>query len=72
MATKASLSIEQETSFGFKAKKLRISQMLTQQELANIAGVSQKEVDLFEKGLPVKLDTKRKLLKELFARKASY
>lgn len=67
---KASLSIDQETSLGFKAKKLRISLMLTQQELANQAGVSQKEVDLFENSLPVRLDTRRRLFKELFARKA--
>jgi len=40
---------------------------LTQQELAVITGVSQKEVDLFEHNFPVRLEAKHKLLKELWA-----
>ena len=56
-------------SWGFKARKLRVFQMLTQKELANVTGVSREEVDLFEKNLPVRLDAKCKLLKELWARK---
>ena len=56
-------------SLGFKAKRLRVSQMLTQQELANVTGVSREEVDLFEQNLPVRLDAKRKLIKELWVRK---
>jgi transcriptional regulator with XRE-family HTH domain len=40
---------------------------LTQQELANMAGVSLEEIDLFEHNLPVRLDARRKLLKELWA-----
>jgi hypothetical protein len=65
------LILDQDTSLGFKAQKLRISQMLTTQELAHLAGVSPEEVDLFEQNLPVRLDTRRKLLKELFARKTA-
>ena len=64
-------SVCRESSLGFKARKLRISQRLTQQELANLAGVSQEDVRLFEHNLPLRLDTKRKLLRELWARKAS-
>ena len=67
----AVLTIDQETSLGFKARKLRVSLLLTQQELASIAGVSQEEVDLFEHNLPIRLDVKRRLLKELWAKKAS-
>ena len=56
-----------EPSVGVKARRLRISQLLTQQELANLAGVSLEEVDLFEHNLPVRLDARRKLLKELWS-----
>ncbi len=62
------LSVDQE-ALGFKARKLRVFLQLTPQELANIAGVTTEEVDLFEHNLPVRLDAKRKLLKELWARK---
>ena len=65
------LSVDQASSLGSKARRLRISQLLTQQELANRAGVSQEEVRLLEHDLPLRLDAKRKLLKELWARKAS-
>ena len=60
----------QESSPGFKARKLRVSSLMTQQELADMAGVSQEEVNLFERDLPLPLDSKRKILKELWARKA--
>ena len=53
---------------GFKAKKMRVSLMLTQQELANLAGVSREEVDLFEQNFPVRLEIKNKILKELLGR----
>ena len=65
------LSVNHELSLGFKAKRLRVSQLLTQQELANMAGVSQEEVNLLEHDMPLQLDAKRKLLKELWARRAS-
>jgi transcriptional regulator with XRE-family HTH domain len=60
----------QEPSLGTKVKRLRLSSLLTQKELADLAGVSQEEVNLFERGLPIKLDSKRKILKELWAKKA--
>ena len=65
------ITFDQETSLGYKARSLRISQLLTQQELANIVDVTSEEVDLFEHNLPVRLDAKRKLLRELWARRAS-
>ena len=67
----AVLSIDQALSLGFKARRLRVSQMLTQQELANMAGVLKEDVSLLEHNLPLRLDSKRKLLRELWARKAS-
>ena len=66
----AIISVDQELSLGFKARRLRVCQLLTQQKLANMAGVSLEEVGLFEHNLPVQLDVKRKLIRELLARKA--
>ena len=65
----ATLTYEKESSIGLKVRRLRISRLLTQPELAEAAGVSQEEVDLFEHSLPLRLDSKRKILKELWARK---
>ena len=66
------LTVDYRTSPGFKARKLRISQMLTKQKLANMAGVSREEVDLLEKNLPLPLDARRRLLKELWAGRSRY
>ncbi len=63
------LSINPETSLGLQAKRLRLASLLTQHNLAVIAGVPIAEVDLFEHNLPVRVDTKRRLLRELWARK---
>ena len=56
---------------GTKVKKLRLSRLMTQQELADEAGVTRTEVNRFERGLPLPLNSKRKILKELWAVKAS-
>jgi DNA-binding XRE family transcriptional regulator len=48
---------------------LRISSMLTRKELADLAGVPREQVALFEHDLPLPLDSKRRILKELWARK---
>jgi len=53
----------------FKTRKMRISLMLTQQELANLAGVLREEVDSFERNLPVRLGARNKILKELLGRR---
>ncbi|MFC1981028.1 hypothetical protein ACFLVN_02140 [Chloroflexota bacterium] len=63
-------SIEKESSLGFKVRKLRVSQMLTKQELADMVGVSPEDVSLFEHNLPLRLDAKRRILKELWAIKS--
>ena len=59
------LSAEHVLPLGLKAKIQRVSRLLTQQELAAIAGVSQEEVDLLESNQPLHPDTKRKLLRAL-------
>ncbi len=68
---KSVLTFARESSIGFKVKKLRISKLLTQQELAGMAGVSVEKVDLFEHDLPLPLDTRRRILRELLAQRAS-
>ena len=60
-----------EPSMGTKVKRLRLSRLLTQQELASEAGVTRAEVNRYEQGLPLPLDSKRKILKELWSLKAS-
>ena len=67
----AVLTLDHVKSPGFQARKLRVSLVLTRPQLANLAGVYLEEVDLFEHDLPVPLDVKRKLLKELWSRKLS-
>lgn len=64
------LSFVRGSSIGFKAVSLRISLQLTQQELADIAGVSKDDVDSFEHNLPMPLETKQKLLRGLFVEKS--
>ena len=59
-----------EPSIGTRAKRLRIAAHLTQRALAQRAGVSEEEVYLYEHDMPVRLDCRRRILKELWARKA--
>ena len=58
-----------EPSMSAQVKKLRLSSLLTQKELAVAADVSCDEVNRMERGLPLPLNAKRKILKELWARK---
>ena len=58
-----------EPSMSSQVKKLRISSLLTQEELAVAADVSRDEVNRMERGLPLPLNSKRKILKELWGRK---
>lgn len=55
-----------ESSVGAWARSVREALKLTQQELADITGVSKEDVDSFEHNLPIKLDSRRKLVKELW------
>ena len=66
---KATSTLLRKNSTGFKVKQLRIANLLTQQELADLAGVSREQVDLFERNLPLPLDCRRRILRELWAKK---
>ena len=66
---KSALTYTREPSLGFKARRLRISRRLSRRKLADLAGVSQGEVGLFEQDLPLKLDARRRILRELWAKK---
>ena len=65
------LSFVRESSIGTQARSLRISLHLTEQALANMAGVSKEEVGLLEDNLPIPLYIKNKLLKKLYAAKSA-
>ena len=52
-----------------QARKLRLSCLLTQKELAVAAGVTREEVNNLEEGFPLILESKRRILKELWSRK---
>ena len=65
------LSFGRESSIGPKARSLRISLHLTEQELADSVGLSKEDVHLFENNLPIPLDIKRKFLKKLYAAKSA-
>jgi transcriptional regulator with XRE-family HTH domain len=54
---------------GSDARKLRLSLRISRQALAAAAGVPERAVNLFEHNLPVALDYKRRILKELWANK---
>jgi DNA-binding transcriptional regulator YiaG len=56
-------------SLGFEAKRIRLALSLKQHELATIAGVPLKQVDLFEHNLPVQVGVKLRILRELWVRK---
>ena len=49
-------TVDQDLSLGAKAKRLRVCQLLTQQELTQIASISEEEVNLFEHNLSCNLE----------------
>ncbi len=65
------ITISKESSIGPLARSLRIALQLTQRELAEDVGVLKEDVDLLENNLPIPLDTKRRLLKKLYAVKSA-
>jgi hypothetical protein len=66
----ALLTHPQETKWGSEARRLRIGLRLTRLELAAMAGVPEEIVNLFEHNQPVPLDSRRRILKELWAVKS--
>jgi DNA-binding transcriptional regulator YiaG len=67
---KTTTTLVNHLSAGQKIKRLRVANLLTQSELAELAGVSLAHVDMLECNLPVPLDSKRRIHKELWAIKA--
>ncbi len=58
-----------ETKMGSKARRLRLSLHMSRHELADTAGITEETVNLFEHNLPVALDYRRRIFKELWAEK---
>jgi transcriptional regulator with XRE-family HTH domain len=59
----------QGAKIGSDARKLRIALRISRQELADAARVSEQTINFFEHNLPVTLDSKRRILKVLWAQK---
>jgi len=66
---KALPSLTPKSTPGFQVQRLRMTSFLSREELADLANVPLEHVDLFEQDLPLPLDSKRKMLKTLWARK---
>ncbi len=64
---KATLTSSDKSTHGSEARRLRIGCLLTQQSLAELAGIPREHVDLLEHNYPVPLDSKRRIFKELWA-----
>jgi transcriptional regulator with XRE-family HTH domain len=67
----AVMTSEAAVTLGESARKVRLALNLTQQELATLTGISRDSVYQFEHNLPVILDARRRILKELWAIKAT-
>lgn len=63
----AVLSFARDSLLGFKARKLRLTENISQQEVAERAGIPVESVDLFEHNLPLPLDYKRRILQVLWS-----
>ena len=57
--------MNQDKSLRLLSKEMRFSLGLTQEELADLAAVSQDDVDYFEHSLPLQLEARQKILKTL-------
>jgi len=64
--SKTTITFMPESAVGAWATSVRKALKLTQQELADLTGVSKEDVDSFEHNLPIKLDSRRRLVKELW------
>jgi DNA-binding XRE family transcriptional regulator len=58
-------------TLGFWAKSLRTDLELSQKDIAKLASVPLKSVDLLENNEPLPLNEKRKILKELYSKKVN-
>jgi DNA-binding XRE family transcriptional regulator len=60
-------ALSEKSTAGAEARRLRIACLLTQQNLADMAGISREQVDLLEHNYPVPLDSRRRIFRELWA-----
>ncbi|HJX12482.1 MAG TPA: hypothetical protein VJ377_03020 [Dehalococcoidales bacterium] len=56
-----------ESSIGGWAKSIRLALDLTRPQLAAMTGVDPHDIELFENNLPVSVEVRRRLVKELSA-----
>ncbi len=61
------LAFTRESNMGFKLRRLRLACLMTRNQLAEMAGVSAEDIDIFEHNMPLPLDTRRKILQQLLA-----
>jgi hypothetical protein len=66
---RAAPTLAERSTFGSEAKHLRIACFLTQQKVADMAGIPREQVKLLEHNYPVPLDSKRRIFRELWALK---
>jgi hypothetical protein len=64
------LALNHRATAGSLVKRLRISAFLNKQDLADMASVPPEHVNHFELDLPVPLDSRRRILRVLWAIKA--
>jgi DNA-binding XRE family transcriptional regulator len=64
---KITSTLTQNWTTGLKVRRLRIASMLTQRELADLAGIPEEQVEMFERDYPIPLDSRRRIFKELWA-----
>ncbi len=62
------VSLGREQSVGSRVRQMRVRLGLTQQDLAYAVGVSEKDIKLLERDVPVTLDCKRRVLKTLWGK----
>jgi transcriptional regulator with XRE-family HTH domain len=58
-------------TMGESARKVRVEMGLSRQELADLSGISSDSVYQYENNLPVYLDARRRILKQLWAIKTA-
>ena len=65
---KTSFSIEKSETIAENIKRMRASERLSQGDLACLAGVHKRDIDDIEREIPLRLETKLKILKILYAK----
>lgn len=60
------VSLDRKPSVGSRVREMRVRLGFTQKELACAVGVSEKDIKLLERDVPVALDCKRRVLKTLW------